>query len=201
MTKPTLTRRAFALAALALALPARARALTQPDAEAFVGAVVAELRALAEARQGGAEGAAAFLAVVERRSAMAAVAQFALARAWREATEAQRTAYLAVFRDYVGRTYQKRFGEYAGETVAITGSLDAGKKGVLVTSVLTRPAGAPVAVDWLVSDRTGAPLLSDIIFEGVSLAVTLRETFGGMLEARKGDIDLFIADLAASDGA
>ncbi len=205
MTKPTLTRRAITLGALALslpfALPGAARALGQSEAEAFVTEVIEELRSLIDAGDGGATGAGRFLDLIERRSAVDAVARFALGRAWRDMSEAQQTKYLAAFRDYVSRTYQKRFGEYSGEDIAVTGSLDAGNKGVLVKSVLKRSAGEPIAVEWLVSDRTGATLLSDIMFEGVSLAVTLRETFGAMLEKRNGDVDAFLADLVASDGA
>jgi ABC-type transporter MlaC component len=43
--------------------------------------------------------------------------------------------------------------------------------------------------------------VADIIFEGISLSITLREVFGGMVDKRNGDIDLFIQDLNASDGA
>lgn len=200
---PQMTRRgALALTAGALVLVAgRAAALTTADASSFVEGLIKDLRVLVQDDRKGAEGAAEFLTLLERKSALDTVGRFAMGRAWREMSEAQRTAYQTAFRTYISSTYQRRFGEYSGEDISVTGALDAGQKGVLVKSVVTRPSGAPVEVEWLVSDQTGATLLSDIIFEGVSLAITLRETFGGMVDKRNGDIDLFIADLAASQGA
>jgi phospholipid transport system substrate-binding protein len=46
-----------------------------------------------------------------------------------------------------------------------------------------------------VDDRSGQPLLSDLIAEGVSLSISQREEFAAMVEQRGGDIDRFIADL------
>lgn len=202
MTLTAITRRAALVLLMGAALSGRpAAALDMKTAEGFVAEVVEELRALVQNGREGPAGAAEFLALLERRSAIDAVARFAAGRAWRDMDEAQQKAYLAAYRTYISNTYQNRFGEYAGEDIIVGGAIDAGNKGVIVKSTLVRPAGAPVAVEWLVSDRTGSPLLADIIFEGVSLAITLRETFGGMIETRGGDIDLFIADLAASTGA
>jgi len=52
-------------------------------------------------------------------------------------------------------------------------------------------------VEWLVSDQPGHPVVADIVIEGVSLLITQREEIGGMLEARGGDVEKLIADLAA----
>ncbi len=178
-----------------------AKALGTSEAEGFVKAIVDDLLILANNGRGGAEGAAEFLALLEQNTALDAVAKFAVGRSWLDMSDAQRAAYAAAFRTYISNTYQNRFGEYSGEVIEVTGSLDVGSKGVLVNSVLKRPSAEDVAVEWLVSDRSGATKLSDIIFEGVSLAVTLRETFGGMIETRGGNIDQFIADLTTSKGA
>lgn len=201
-------RRVFALLAGALATAGavtapldKARALEAADAETFVRAIVADLRALIDNGASGAEGAAQFLTLLETKSSLDAVARFAMGRNWLDMSDAQKTAYDAAFRNYISQTYQNRFAEYAGEDITVTGSVDAGRKGVLVKSLLQRPEGEPLVVEWLVSDRGGETRLSDIVFEGVSLAITLRENFGGMVETRGGDIDQFISDLAASAGA
>jgi phospholipid transport system substrate-binding protein len=60
-----------------------------------------------------------------------------------------------------------------------------------------RPDEAPIAVDWLVTDRPGRTVVADIVIEGVSMLVTEREEIGSMLEARGGDVEKLIADLAA----
>lgn len=203
-SRSSFTRRGLfgiALGALAVFQAPQAHALSTSEAETFVSGVVSELRALVENGTSGAAGAAQFLALLEERSSLDAVGKFAMGLNWREMSDAQKAAYNAAFRSYISQTYQNRFGEYAGEEIVLNGAVDAGRKGVLVKSLLKRPQGQDIVVEWLVSDRSGATLLSDVVFEGVSLAITLRATFGGMVETRGGDIDKFIADLAASKGA
>jgi len=82
--------------------------------------------------------------------------------------------------------------------VSVGGVSDAGRRGLLVASEVTQPQGKPVAVDWLVSDRPGRTVIADIVIEGVSMLVTQREEVGAMLEARGGDHERLISDLAAS---
>ena len=142
-----------------------------------------------------------FLTLLEQKGAVPQVGKFAMARNWREMSDTQQNAYQAAFRGYISRTYAKRFGDYSGEDIIVNGSVDAGRKGVLVKSTLKNPSGQDAAVEWLVTDRLGPAKIADIIFEGISLSITLREVFGGMVEKRNGDIDLFIADLNASEGA
>lgn len=198
------TRRSlFALSlGAAVALNASgAAALSTSEAETFVTGVVGDLRGLIQDNRTGAEGAADFLQLLDRTGSVSDVARFAAGRSWRDMSGAQQSAYHDAFRGYISRTYQKRFSEYAGEDIVVTGSTDAGSRGVLVDSTLKRPNAPSVLVEWLVSDRGSGPRVDDVIFEGVSLAITLRETFGGMIDSRDGDIDQFIADLRSSAGA
>ena len=197
-----LTRRSMIALTLAVAAPAApALALSTTEAERFMVGVVGDLRGLIDSGASGAEGAERFLAILEEKAAIDQVAKFALGRNWRAMSDAQQSAYLTAFRGYMSRTYARRFNEYSGEDIVVDGSVDAGRKGVLVNSTLVRPNAQNVTVEWLVTDRLGPPKLADIVFEGVSLSITLREVFGGMVEKRGGDIDQFIADLNAQDGA
>lgn len=180
---------------IALANPSWA--LGGPEAEVFVTKVIADLRALV-ARKASAE---EFLSLLDQKGAIPQVGKFAMGRNWREMTGGQQDTYQAAFRGYISRTYAKRFGDYNGEDIVVTGSTDAGRKGVLVKSVLMRPNAQDTTVEWLVTDRLGPPKVADIIFEGISLSITLREVFGGMVDKRNGDVNLFIQDLNASDGA
>ncbi len=172
-------------------------ALGASEAEGFVTTVIADLRRLVESKAGSGQ----FLSLLEMKGAVPQVGKFAMARNWREMSGGQQDAYQAAFRGYISRTYAKRFGDYRGEDIVVTGSTDAGRKGVLVKSVLKRPNAQDTTVEWLVTDRLGPPKIADIVFEGISLSITLREVFGGMVDKRNGNIDLFIQDLNASDGA
>ncbi len=195
-----ITRRgAFGLlaGASALAIASPAIALGTSEAESFVTTVIADLRALVTRRASADE----FLSMLDQKGAIPQVGKFAMARNWREMSGGQQDAYQAAFRGYISRTYAKRFGDYSGEDILVTGSTDAGRKGVLVKSILKRPNAQDTTVEWLVTGRLGPPKIADIIFEGISLSITLREVFGGMVEKRNGDIELFIADLNSSEGA
>lgn len=172
-------------------------ALNGAEAENFVTTVIADLRALVSRKASAEE----FLDLLDQKGAIPQVGKFAMARNWREMSGGQQDTYQAAFRGYISRTYAKRFSDYSGEDIIVTGSTDAGRKGVLVKSLLKRPNAQDTTVEWLVTDRLGPPKVADIIFEGVSLSITLREVFGGMVDKRNGDIDLFIQDLNASEGA
>ncbi len=183
--------------ASALALASPSWALGQSEAEGFVTTVIGDLRALVTRKASAQE----FLSLLDQKGAIPQVGKFAMARNWREMSGGQQDAYQTAFRGYISRTYAKRFGDYSGEDIIVTGSTDAGRKGVLVKSLLKRPNAQDTTVEWLVTDRLGPPKIADIIFEGISLSITLREVFGGMVDKRNGDIDMFIKDLNASEGA
>lgn len=196
----TFTRRGVAAllaGASVAAIAGPAAALSGPEAESFIEGVIADLKKLVQAKADSDQ----FLTLLEQKGAVPQVGKFAMARNWREMSDTQQNAYQAAFRGYISRTYAKRFGDYSGEDIIVNGSVDAGRKGVLVKSTLKNPSGQDAAVEWLVTDRLGPAKIADIIFEGISLSITLREVFGGMVEKRNGDIDLFIADLNASEGA
>jgi phospholipid transport system substrate-binding protein len=74
--------------------------------------------------------------------------------------------------------------------------IDAGRKGMLVKTSIIRAGEAPVAVDWLVTDRPGRIVITDFVIEGISMLITEREEIGSMLEARRGNVELLIGDLA-----
>jgi len=180
-----------------VALAGRSYALGASDAERFVTTVIEDLRRLVERKAGSDQ----FLSLLEAKGAVPQVGKFAMARNWREMSGSQQDAYQAAFRNYISRTYARRFGDYSGEDIIVTGSTDAGGKGVLVKSVLKRPNAQDTTVEWLVTDRLGPLKIADIVFEGISLSITLREVFGGMVDKRNGNIDLFIQDLNTSEGA
>lgn len=183
-------------AALALAGPARA-ALTAEEAQRFIEALIVDLEAILQARPERPQQIEKFMALFKRVSALPQIARFAAGTHWRAMSEAQQNAYLSAFERYAARAYTDNIGEYRGQTVEVVGASDAGRRGVLVNTLLKSPGEQDIKIDWLVSDRSGATLLSDIVAEGVSLAIAQREEFSAMIERRGGDLDRFIADLGA----
>ncbi|MEQ9643124.1 MAG: ABC transporter substrate-binding protein [Alphaproteobacteria bacterium] len=113
--------------------------------------------------------------------AMEFIGRFVLGRAWRTATPEQQQDYLAVFTEYVLKTYSRRLGGYSGEQFNVTGARAAGKKDVLVQTRIDRPSAAAIVADWRVRQFDGQYKIIDIAVEGVSMAVTQRSEFAAVV--------------------
>lgn len=195
------------MAAPALPLARVARALEVGSARALVDATIDDILQLVMANSPRAETAVALRGIIERRTALPELARFAAGASWRGMSESQRARYTEAFSRHVAFVYAGHFRRFEGDAADLRAAVhfvradDVGAKGILVRSEV-RPGGATaISVDWLVSDRSGRVAISDLIVEGVSLAVTQRELVAAMLEARQGDVDRLIADLERSAGA
>lgn len=181
------------------ALPARA--LEKDAAIAHVNATIDMVIGLLKAGMPRAETAAALRRIFEERTALPQIARFCAGRYWGEMDAAGQARFTEAFAEYLSFVYAGHFSEYDGDAsalrdaVTITGTIDGGAKGVLVKSEVQPQRQGPVAVDWLISDRSGRVAISDLVVVGISLAVTQRETVQGMFEKRGGDLSLVIADL------
>ena len=185
----------------ALGLVSRpAAALAREEATAFVRETIEEVAALLESPGDSADKAAALREIMKSRAAMPQIARFVAGPAWRGMSESQQSRFIEAFTRFVSAVYAGKFEEYSGEAkkedlFRIDDVVDAGKKGMLVRTSILRTGEAPVTVEWLISDRPGRTVISDIVIEGVSLLVTQRQEIGSMLEARGGDMEKLIADL------
>ncbi len=110
------------------------------------------------------------------------IGRIVLGKAWRRATPEQQRDYLALFSLYVVRTFANRLAGYAGETVVVVGTRDAGKKDIYVDSRINRPSSTPVAAAWRVREINGQPRVIDVVVEGVSLALTQRDDFAAVVK-------------------
>ena len=117
------------------------------------------------------------------------ISRFALGRFWREATEAQRSEYQKLFEDFIVKSYAARLGQYSGETFSVKDAKAVDANDNLVESVIERPNGPPVRVDWRVRRSDGDFKIVDVIVEGVSMVVTQRQEFGSVIQNNGGKID------------
>ena len=190
----------FAAGAFSMA-PGLSQALGENDAVAHVQVTINEVSSLVDSAGDSASKAGRLREIMERRAAMPQIARFSAGSAWRGMTEDQKTRFVSAFTNFVSRVYASRFQDYASvgnstESFKMGRVIDAGSKGILVKTKILRTGEAPVDVEWLVTDQPGQVLIADIVIEGVSLLVTQREEIGGMLEARRGDVEKLITDLS-----
>jgi len=197
---PRVTRR-YALLGLVAAgafLASRGPAAAQDAtsrAQALVTTLAAELTRMVDAGRSAAQVTRDFERILSRYVDMPAVAASVLGQPWRGADAGQRQAYIAAFQGYLAAKYGAQFGDYKNSSISVLGSRDGGRAGVLVQTSVKRPGRENVAVDWQVSERSGAAKVVNLVIEGVSMLANERAEVGAMLEASRGDVNGLIAQL------
>ena len=115
------------------------------------------------------------------------IGRFVIGRYWRKASAQQKADYQQFFGEYILQTYAGRFGGYAGEKLTITEEKPAGKTDVVVRTRISRPSGSPINADWRVRVTDGRYGIIDVMVEGVSIALTHRQEFSGLI--KKSGVD------------
>jgi len=121
--------------------------------------------------------------------------QLAVGRNWRQATPAQQTVLIDEFRTLLVRTYTTAFTQYRNQTVDYKPvRMAATDTDVVVKSLITQPAGQPIAIDYSMEKGPSGWKVYDVKIEGVSLVENYRHTFNS--EIQRGGIDGLINTLA-----
>lgn len=107
------------------------------------------------------------------------IGRFVLGRFWRTATPAERTQYLAAYKQYVATTYISKFDEEQGDSVQDIALLSQAPKddGFEAKAVIRIKDEPEVHVDFLLTDAGGNCKVHNITVEGVSLLVSQRSEF------------------------
>ena len=190
------TRRALLIgaagAALAAALPARA--MTVEGARALIGRLLDEINGVINSGKSEAAMLRDFESIFARYADVPIIARSALGVAARQASAAQMAAFTEAFRGYIARKYGRRFREFIGGRIEVTGGGPV-KSFFEVVSVAYLRGQPPFEVRWQVSDKSGKDQFFNLIIEGVNMLATERTEIGAMLDQRRGDLDRLIADL------
>lgn len=169
-------------------------ALETADARALIDRLVADINAIINS--GGSE--SAMLGRFERLFGTYAdvpvIARSALGPAARTASAAELSAFTKAFQGYISRKYGRRFREFIGGSIEVTGAKPV-KSYTEVDSVARLQGEAPFNVRWHVSDKAGRPLFFNIIIEGVNMLASERTEIGAMLDRNGGDIGKLVATL------
>lgn len=123
------------------------------------------------------------------------IARFSMGRHWRELSESQRNEYLGLFREMIVKVYSKRFNEYNGQQLRVTGSRVQDDGDVIVSSNLVSDGSPEVRVEWRVRQKGEGFKIVDVIIEGVSMALTQRSDFSSVIQRGGGDVNVLIAHL------
>jgi phospholipid transport system substrate-binding protein len=180
------------LVALALAVPAVARADTAGDAGQFVDRLVnSALHTLAQTKGNEAQREQDFNKLLGDNFDIPRIARFVLGRHWTTASDPDRQRFIAVYRDFIIKSYAAQFANYSGETVKVTGARPESADVTVVNSEIIHPdGGEPAKVAWRVRHESdGSYKIVDVDVEGVSMLLAQREEFSSVIQRSGGSVN------------
>ena len=198
MPSNAITRRVFVTTALAgiglAATPLPALAMTEAAAKQLVDSVVAEINKVIASGKSESAMLRDFEKIFVRYGDVPIMARYALGPDARSASKSQMRQFTSAFQHYISRKYGRRFREFIGGQVTVTGARKI-KAGYEVRSTVKLRGEAPFEVTFLVSDKSGKDKFYNMFIEGVNMLLTERTEIGAMLDARRGNLDQLIRDL------
>ena len=123
------------------------------------------------------------------------VAYYSLGNYRKTLSDEQMNEYLSLFEKYFLKSFTSRLTDYSEPKIEVLSTEVLNTKYTIVKSVLLATDRRPaVNIEWRVYTKNpDAPLIRDLIIEGLSLARTQKEEFASVIEANNGDINkLFI---------
>ena len=138
----------------------------------------------------------AFRAIVDEIADVPKITSFVLGKYGRTITPAQRQRFAVVFREYAQNVYEKRLGDYHGETVKVTGSV-VRKPGDIVVNTLISGGklDQPVQASWRVLGSGSSWKVVDVQVSGIWLAITQQQDFVSTIDNNGGNVDVLISQL------
>jgi len=195
-------RRSFLAAAAALlAFPSLVRAApSTADAQKFIDSLgEAAISSLTGTDLSEDEREKRFRGLLESHFDLPGISKFVLARYWRVATDAERADFRRLFEALLVQAYAKKFAEYAGERFKVSGALANDDGSITVNSLIDRPNGDQIRLDWRIEDVSGLKI-SDLIVEGVSLRTTYRSDVGSVIQNGGGKVASLLDALRQKTG-
>jgi phospholipid transport system substrate-binding protein len=183
-----------AAAAAVAALPGGAQALDVNSARALIDRAVADVNAAINSGKSESAMLADFERIFARYADVPVIARSTLGPAARQANDATMRAYTAAFQGYISRKYGRRFREFVGGQIEVTGAKPI-KTYFEVSSVARLRGQSPFDLRWHVTEKGGRQLFFNLIIEGVNMLAAERTEIGAMLDRRGGDIGALIEDL------
>jgi phospholipid transport system substrate-binding protein len=188
-------RLAFRLAAGAAVALVAAPAFANDPAAELVSATAAQAIDIIKTTAAGPQRQSAIQQVLQTRFDLPYMAQTALGTHWAKATPEQQARFVKATETAEAKAYSERFGQYAGQTLAI-GKTTARPNGVFVVdSRLNQSNGQPIKLEWEVRQLPAGLRITDVKIEGVSMVMTRRSDFNSYIQQNGGKVQPLIDEL------
>lgn len=111
------------------------------------------------------------------------IARFVLGRYWLAASDQERQAFSAAFKDYVVQSYSALFDGFGVQRLKVTGEREEGATTTIVrTDVARSNSTAMTKVDWRVLKSGGGYKIIEVIVEGVSVSMAQRQEVASIMD-------------------
>jgi phospholipid transport system substrate-binding protein len=188
-------RLAFRLAAGAAVALVAAPAFANDPAAELVSATAAQAIDIIKTTTAVPQRQTAIQQVLQTRFDLPYMAQTALGTHWAKATPEQQARFVKATETAEAKAYAERFGQYAGQTLAI-GKTTARPNGVfIVDSRLNQSNGHPIKLEWEVRQLPAGLRITDVKIEGVSMVMTRRSDFNSYIQQNGGKVQPLIDEL------
>lgn len=183
---------------LLAAAPAAAQSRREPAAEQFVNVQANRVLAVLNDRaMPMAQKQQTFRGMIDQVADIPRITDFVLGKYNRTITPAQKQEFTALFSAFANNVWESRLGEYGGEKLIVTGSIQRGPGDVVVTSAVTGgQLKQPSTVNWRVLRRAdGSWRAVDVQIQGVWLAITQQQDFVSTIDNAGGNVNVLLAQL------
>jgi len=111
--------------------------------------------------------------------------------------ENQLSKYTLLFEEYFLKSFSSRLAEYTNPEISVNSKEVLSENYTIVNSVLKGTSDRPeVKIDWRIYTKNqDAPLIRDLIIEGLSLARTQKEEFSSIINSNNGDLEVLFKTL------
>ena len=121
-------------------------------------------------------------AVVQANFDFETIARVVTGRAWKDASEAQKDAFLGVFRELSTATYASNFSGYNGETFRTLAS-EQGRGGMIVKTELVKADGSTVPLNYMLRENNAEWKIVNVTAQGVSDLSLKRAEYSAVINA------------------
>jgi phospholipid transport system substrate-binding protein len=188
-------RLAFRLAAGAAVALVAAPAFANDPAAELVSATAAQAIDIIKTTTAVPQRQTAIQQVLQTRFDLPYMAQTALGTHWAKATPEQQARFVKATETAEAKAYAERFGQYAGQTLAIGKTTSRPNGAFIVDSRLNQTNGQPIKLEWEVRQLPAGLRITDVKIEGVSMVMTRRSDFNSYIQQNGGKVQPLIDEL------
>jgi phospholipid transport system substrate-binding protein len=139
----------------------------------------------------------AFREVLRKNFDLPYIGRLALGTHWNEATDQQRTRFLAALETAEVLAFSERLDKLAECTLTITKVVSRPNRIWIVDSLFSHTSGLSIKVEWEVRDNGQGPRITDVRIAGVSMSLTKRSEFNSYIMNNGGSVEPLVKELEA----